>query len=297
MIRKFFGTVLFGSAVLFAKTADFVAYWNLGDQKDYTVHYSRDFAKKGHVFQTRKASYQVHLNVLDSAEKSYTLEWGTSNADFKMDDLTNQMMDAIAKIGPEVKTLYTTDEMGALQGIKNEAELKQYYAKAIDAMFAQFPDTLAGAAQKFKEMMLGDQMFQNIYLRDLNLFHGAMGAAYEKGPHPSTQVEWPNPFGAGNLPAKMSYVVKKTPAQADYMDLETHTQLDPKSGKLLLDAMSKQLQLDLGEVKKMGVKIEEITQYRLRKSTGWPISVRYEKKVQMQDNTQSEILEIQEIKP
>lgn len=289
---------MIGAAVAAPKSLDFVAYWNKGDQRLYQVQYTKKSITESGVEKVKKTNYTVSLKVLDSTEKSYDVEWTSSNYDISDTEMSTGTMNELRKLGANIPVLYSVDEMGAFAELKNKAQIKELTTKAMDIAFKELPKDSATEQRiaAMKSMFLADGVLEALMLRDVQVFHSPYSGSYSLGKPQVYAIEWPNLWGTDPIPAQMTVKVVKFQPQKDLAELDISSKIDPKKAVKLIKAVFDQLGTEPEKGKMPNqLDITEHSKYVVELSTGWLKSLKYVKTAKFMGQTQIETYEFKRV--
>ena len=107
----------------------------------------------------------IQLVVVDSTSKGYLIEYNTLNSTVEYNDslLTRVMQSIMEKMG-DVKVLFSTDEYGTIEHVKNWTEVKNYMKAASKAIFDSIYANLPAMSEVFPRQRFEAQiatMFSN----------------------------------------------------------------------------------------------------------------------------------------
>lgn len=275
-------------------TATVVGFWKNGEKKFYRFSQEEWSEKEGDTAAAKKiiTQYFAQLNILDSSESGYTVEWIMKGVKtLNSPDPNSQRIFAISE---GLRFLYTTDPSGAFGDLLNLDEIKSHIHRGFDGIMADksfIPEAKANLA-KIRDRMLEDANIEQLYIEDIRYMHYLYGYEFHKD-HPMLyESEMENAYGGEPLQAKNEIHLQRIEPSLDNVVLRMSSSIDKEQGQKVLTASQKALDRDtasgpgVAHVKpnKIGAIFMEIDLtllYNISIRTGWVKTFTYIKDVKL----------------
>lgn len=203
-ILLFIGTISNGQINLADSTVQVISYWDKAEKQNYSVTLEKTKIKGEDTTSTELTTYEVEVTVLDSSQKSYTIQWLYKN--FKTNN-QNPTIQKLVNISKDLKVIFKTDEVGTFLEVLNWKEIRDFNQKAIT--------TLRNDLKSIPEMdKVLDQMYstfstkesiESYSIKDIQQFHNFHGAKYKLGEIVEAKLQLPHSlFGSELLDANLS---------------------------------------------------------------------------------------------
>jgi len=254
-----------------------VSYWVIGENHRFACTHTEE--KKGEGEDSKKtASYNIDMSIVGANDTSYFIEakyngiQADSSADYA-EKLMAQLMEGFV-----VK--YRTDELGALQEIKNVDEIKAYLVKGYEMAIAQYKgkEGLYDSLLQVKEYLTSDEMVLQA-CEEITMLHFFHGGEYNRLKPGYGASEFPNLFGGPAFPAQAKIEVSKVATDKSQFEVSQFTKLDAVAAKPLILSTLKTVYKNLGipipedaELIKH-LEIKESINAQIQAETGWPLHV------------------------
>lgn len=198
------GLLLFACAaqaqLLNDSTLQCVSYWNLDESHVFEVQHYKEKITGNDTIRSQSISYKARLSVVDSTATSYTILWHYYDYEPEAGDSLMRMLMSIAN---EMDAVYTTNEMGVFQDLKNAVEMQEYMYQGLDSMakmYASVPGMNTIIAQ-LKQSFSTKEAIVNGSIEEILLFHRLMGNQFETGKTYQSDVQLPNIWGGAAFDA------------------------------------------------------------------------------------------------
>lgn len=183
----------FGQINMEDSSAQVVSYWSIGDQQSYTISLQKVKLKGADTTSNEIMTYDVDVTIIDSTEDSYSVEWFYHNY---QSTSTNEIVQKITTLSEDLKVIIETDELGAVIGVENWEEVRDYIQGAISPL-----------KEEFKGIPQMDQVFDQAFsiyqtkqaieaaaIQDVQQFHNFHGARYVLGEVLEFPMQVPNMY-------------------------------------------------------------------------------------------------------
>ena len=161
-------------------TVQIIAYWEVGDQVDYTsLKREYDIDAEGNETQKSSSSETVHFEVVATTDTSYTLKvtyddiFDIRTSEFSLTD------EELASL-PNPAYLIRTDEFGTFQGIENMEELTAAFQSAAPIISKAFERSIGSDGKEVIDILVQEMTSPDVITRavisdiaPLLYFHGA----------------------------------------------------------------------------------------------------------------------------
>lgn len=142
-----------------------IAYFCKNDTMCYQYQDYEAKVEKNDTIVDHYIKSDIQLVVVDSTSKGYLIEYNTLNSTVEYNDslLTRVMQSIMEKMG-DVKVLFSTDEYGTIEHVKNWTEVKNYMKAASKAIFDSIYANLPAMSEVFPRQRFEAQiatMFSN----------------------------------------------------------------------------------------------------------------------------------------
>lgn len=264
----------FGQINMSDSTAQVITYWDKGEKQNYTVT-NEKIKIKGVDTTTRDiTSYDVEITVLDSSEKSYTIEWLYKNITTNNE---NPIIQKIMNITKEMKVVYNTDEFGTFVEVVNWKEIKNYIQKASSTLRKDYKDIpeMDKVIKQFEKTYTTKEAIESASIMDIQQFHTFHGAKYKLGEVLEGKLKVPNLYGTEPFDSDFSvYLDEINEEDNNYIIRaiqEVNKEQLTEATFNYLTTMAKNMKLDLPtreDLKDLGN--ETLTASRIH-GTGWVV--------------------------
>lgn len=180
-----------------------IPYWNKGAVYEYEVTETEYDFKRYDTINRKTTSYDLKLTIIDSTENSYTVEWKTKiNMPTENPEIIKIIEEHFKDLG-DYKILYKTNELGAIQEITNQDEVKKYYTRLMNIATKDL-NLSENEKKLFFQFIDNDEYFDTFLLQDLNQFHQFYSYQFTTTPI-INEIEYTNPFTNTPIQLKQTY--------------------------------------------------------------------------------------------
>ena len=237
----------------------FIAYWSKGDSYDFKVTKIKKRWTNDKLTKNDSTQYIANFKVIDSTEKSYTLQWTFKNF------LTNsyrenlhklyenkQALNDIVKKYDVTKVIYKTDEYGEFLEIINWKDISALMSNMLGELEKSIkirkPDKINEVRQAmapFAEIYSSKEGIEQLIVYELQYFHFPFGTEYDTNEPFEYEQELPNMVG-GEQPikadAKLSIV--ETDFENFYCVLKEESTINPDDTKRQVISLFKKMGIE-----------------------------------------------------
>ena len=148
-------------------TVQIIAYWEVGDQVDYTsLKREYDIDAEGNETQKSSSSETVHFEVVAATDTSYTLKvtyddiFDIRTSEFSLTD------EELASL-PNPAYLIRTDEFGTFQGIENMEELTAAFQSAAPIISKAFERSIGSDGKEVIDILVQEMTSPDVITRSV----------------------------------------------------------------------------------------------------------------------------------
>ncbi len=188
------GLTSFGQINMADSTAQVITYWEKGEKHNYFVTAEKIKIKDSDTTSREMITYNVEITVLNTSEKSYTIEWRYKDIKTNNENPTVQKLMNITK---NMKVIFKTDELGAFVEVVNWKEIKDYIQKATSALkknFKEIPE-MDKVINQIEATYSTKEAIESVSIKDIQQFHTFHVAKYKLGEVLEGKLKAPNIFG------------------------------------------------------------------------------------------------------
>lgn len=187
-------------------SAQAVTYWNKGDVQTYVITNERLSLKGADTSELESGTYEVTLEVLDSTENSYTLQWVSNVVGTRAEDVLRQKL---LEVSGNVRIIYKTDEMGTFLEVVNWEELRDRIDKAIEMLVGMDGDTKGNPiAEAVRKLYSTKEAIESVVIKDIQQFHLFFGVKYLLNNPVEMELKVPNIIGPEPFDARLVVELK-----------------------------------------------------------------------------------------
>jgi hypothetical protein len=171
-----------------------VTYWNKGETQQYDFKNQKIKIKGADTTSKETTTYNVEVLVLDSTEKTYTVQWTYKNI------ITSDPNPAIQKLttmNKDMKVIFKTDEVGIFLEVVNWKEIKDFISKALQTITKDFDKVpeMKNVFAQLEKMYSTKEGIENGAIKDIQQFHSFYGSKYKLGEVIEGKLQLANMFG------------------------------------------------------------------------------------------------------
>lgn len=193
--------------------------------------------------QNLRARTVIDVRVISANADGFVLEWVPGAAVLISSAAPNPLLGIDTQALRDTRFRLKLSADGELQGVANEAEVAPKLKTAVDDIVRQVLATIPEAERKvyldFIRQTLSVDLLIATAIRDATIYFGLNGATLSVGEAVEFDLEQPNPFGVGTLPA--TFRVRMDSASADRASLSSTTTYDSAALMRTTVAVAKQV--------------------------------------------------------
>lgn len=190
----------FGQIDMSDSSAVVMAHWKLKESQKFNVSSFKNSTEEDKLISSEAVSYNVTINVLDSTQVGYLLEWTRSNFDITIEDeLDRQLLE----ITNDIPFMVLTDEFGSSieslnwEDIGNEIKKR---AEKLKEAYSDSPGQIQRIDKAVRQASNKDLVEMNLML-DIHQYLAFHGAKYKFDERIDMKVKVPNNYGGDPLDA------------------------------------------------------------------------------------------------
>lgn len=247
----------------------FVAYWNKGDVYKFRVTKIQKRWKGLKLTRNQNNSYIARFEVIDSTSKSYKIKWRYKNQLANNLAIPKKLQERFEKYKFK-EVIYTTDELGAFQGIENWKELGTAMQEFVKETTKHLLPSLEPAAQtKFRQAMLqlltmykSKEALEQLVFKEIAYIHSPFGAEYNTADSVQYEDQLPNLIGGSPIKADASVHFAKVDTTEGRCTMIQQLKLNPDDSKRMIKDFFRKMGL-MNEEAKTALKqaLIDITDY------------------------------------
>lgn len=223
----------------------FIAYWSKGDSYDFKVTKVKKRWTNDKLTKNDSTQYIANFKVLDSTEKSYTIQWSYKN------NLINTYKKNLNKIYEDknaineivkkydvTKIVYKTDEYGEFLEIINWQEVSDLMSKMLGELEKSIqirkPDKLKEvekAMEPLAKIYSSKEGVEQLILYELQFFHFPFGSEYDVNIPFEYEQELPNMVGGEPIKGNAKLSIIEVDFEELYCVLKEEVELNPDDTK------------------------------------------------------------------
>jgi hypothetical protein len=298
IILSLFIANAFGQINMEDSTAQVIGYWNIGDKESYNVSLQKIKLKETDTISNELMTYEIDVTVIDSAANSYSIEWFYYN--YKTNS-TNEIVKKMTSLSADLRVVIETDEYGAIRGIKNWKEVRDYLKKSVSQIKNDFKDipNMDKLLKQIEGMYTSKAAIESTSIKDAQQFYTYHGGKYLLEELLVLSMQLPNiynpktPFDAKTTvhldelnPEENNFIIRSS--QEVDSDQLTNTTFE------YMKKMAKTLKTKEPKKEEIGTLTNVTTIASRIHGTGWPIYSILTKTVNTMDvtNIEERIIEI-----
>ena len=239
----------------------FIAYWSKGDTYDFKVTKVKNRWTNDKLTKSDSTQYIANFKVLDSTEKTYTIQWSYKNT-YKenLDKIyeDKKTVNEIIKKYDVTKIVYKTDEYGEFLDIINWQEISDLMSNMLGELEKSIqirkPDILKEvekAMEPLAKIYSSKEGIEQLILYELQFFHFPFGSEYDVNIPFEYENELPNMVGGEPIKGNAKLSIEEVDFEELYCVLKEEVVLNPNDTKRQVIMLLKKMGID-------GSKSEEI---------------------------------------
>ncbi|MBS1661760.1 MAG: hypothetical protein JST68_12005 [Bacteroidetes bacterium] len=262
---------------------DCVIHWQPGAKKTYSIiHEKSTTGGPGNAAPFRFV-YEADVTVIDSSAQTFTVKW-----EFRLPDdfkMAHPRLSDSLPVFNGMSMIFKISKMGAFVTLENWEQVRDAYVKQMEISLPRKQDSFALATMKaVKEMFNSKTTVEATLVREIQLFHTLYGYRFTTR-EASESTQLPNPFGGEPFPAYQTYQLTNLDPAKDAYTIVFRLKMDTANLNKISDPLFEKMNIkdnaSLEEARKQlkNYNIQDFTEYRFIKSTGWVSRLFYERSV------------------
>ncbi len=235
----------------------FVGYWNVGDSYSFKVSKIDKSWEDGNLKDERETSYIARFVVIDSTEKSYTIQWSYENTILNRFSFVEDVNHILEKY-KDISIVYKTDELGVLQSIVNGKEVSNQMVAMLDEVesFLNSSDNANHRITKtvippLKEVYGSQSGIEQLVMKELQYFHYPMGVEFDITETYSYPDKVPSAFGGRPIAATGTIEFNTISREDNFCTFTYKLALDPDDTKEMIKQVFKKMGISGKDAKKL----------------------------------------------
>jgi len=280
-----------------------VSYWSKGDVYTFLVKKSKKTWKEEDLSKADSSEYTATFTVIDSTETSYTIKWEFENEYSNLSMIPSKYQSNFKKYQKN-EVIYTTDEVGVFQGIKNWKEISQqmkdFYSQLLEVLKTDESEnlkTLKNMLDPIMKIYSSKEGIEQLVFKEIYYFHFPYGVEYSIAEPLEYEEEFPNLFGGDPLKGLAKIEVIGVDQENEIVTLlNTKNINEADTKRFLMEALKKMGFKDKEveeEMKKAKYIFTDENKFVFYYGPGVPAFVQGKRLVDM--NLKGEIMKIEEI--
>jgi hypothetical protein len=202
-----------------------VSYWDLNEVKEYKISNTKFKIQDKDTVSKYFSESTIQVNIIDSTENSYTLEWKVKSKNVDTEDI---ILKKLATCQTVFRYIYKVDECGRFIELINWQEIKDDFEQAFFKLKLELQTVpnIDMIVDQMEAMYRSRQTIETLTLMDLYLFHYFHGKKYNFNKDINTNIKIPNNFGDKAFDANTSIYIKEINPEKDYYVLDMHQYID-----------------------------------------------------------------------
>lgn len=188
-------------------TIQVIGYWNLKEKQSYAVTYEKfKISDSKDTTDREKITYDVDITILDSTDKSYTIEWFYKN--YRM-GYNTELAKKLMSIAENIKIVVKTDELGSFVEVLNHKEVQGHMKKAISKLGEEFKETpnIEVILKNVEKTFVSKEAIQTLAIKDIHQFYTFHGARYKFNEELTNTIKQANLLGGDPFDAEVSVLM------------------------------------------------------------------------------------------
>lgn len=208
-------------------TVQTVGYWDKKEKQSYSVTTDKFKVKGKDTTSKARLTYDVEITVIDSTDKSYTLQWAYSNFKSTSTDKIRRKLDAAPQ---GLKILVKTDEMGAFEEVLNWQEVRDHILRTSTLLRSEFVNDkdFDVVMKEVEKIYSTKENVEAIAINDIQQFYMFHGGKYTKGEPSEGSIQIANVFGGKPFDADVFIYLDEINKEDDNYVLRYEQSVDEK---------------------------------------------------------------------
>jgi len=280
-------------------TVQTIGYWDKKEKQTYSIVTDKFKVKANDTISRARLTYDVEITVIDSTDKSYTLQWVYSNVKSTSTDKIRKKIDAAPQ---GLKILVRTDEMGSFEEVLNWQQVRDHILRTSSLLRTEFGNDkdFDQVMKELEKLYATKENVEAIAINDIQQFYMFHGGKYTKGEPAEGTIQIPNVLSSKPFDAEVLIYLDEINKDDDNYVLRYEQTVDEKQliaaateyVTALAKKIGKPVPKDLG-IKEM---IHQTIVGARMHEYGWPIYSILTKTVTSEDiiNIEERVIEIKD---
>lgn len=172
-------------------TVQTVGYWDKKEKQNYNIVTDKFKVKGKDTISKARLTYDVEITVIDSTDKSYTLQWAYSNYKSTSTDKIRKKIDAAPQ---GLKILVKTDEMGSFEEVLNWQQVRDHMLRTSSLLRTEFGNDKGFdlVMKELEKIYSTKENIEAVAIGDIQQFYMFHGGKYTKGEPAEGTIQIPN---------------------------------------------------------------------------------------------------------
>lgn len=259
-----------------------IAFWKNGEIKDYYMSNKKNKYEEDSLISSKSINENItRISVLDSSEKSYTLQYEIIN---NLKKLENSSFKQMANVVNDIKDQYTdsdftlrykTDELGAFDSY---IDPEKTYAACDKIMETVKKKTLENLDKKVKnlnplldKLMTGQKLFETMFGVNISNFHNLFGL--KMGENDTLAFDETNDVLENKLTARCILYINSIDTISHDVEYVIEKTYDSEDFSQYLNALFAKNKEIKKAIKNVSYDVFIKSQYFINYTTGWPTNI------------------------
>lgn len=274
LILLVMGATTFGQIDMADSTAQVITYWDKGEKQNYVVTTQKIKINGADTTSKELVTYEVEVLVLDSTDKSYTIQWLYKNIKTTSKNPTMQKAINVTK---DMKVIFKTDEFGALVEVVNWKEIKEYIQKTTLALRQDFKNSpeMEKVISQIEAIYSTKEAIESTSIKDIQQFHTFYGGKYKLGEILEGKLKVPNILGPDPFDSEVTVYLDEINQEENNVIVRSTQTVDKEqlitATLSYMTAMAKNMKIDPPKREDLkNLKNETLVASRIH-GTGWVV--------------------------
>jgi hypothetical protein len=280
-------------------TVQTVGYWDKKEKQIYSIVTDKFKVKGKDTISKARLTYDVEITVIDSTDKSYTLQWAYSNCKSTSTDKIRKKIDAAPQ---GLKILVKTDELGAFEEVLNWQQVRDHILRTSSLLRTEFGNDkdFDMVMKELEKIYSTKENIEAIAINDIQQFYMFHGGKYTKGEPAEGTIQIPNVLSSKPFDAEVLIYLDEINKDDDNYVLRYEQTVDEKQLIVAATEYVTALAKKIGKPvpKDLGIKemIHQTIVGARMHEYGWPIYSILTKTVTSEDiiNIEERVIEIKD---
>ena len=271
------------------------AEWNVGEKFRIELIRSRVRSEDGKLKSGAQSRTIVDFEVVGLHETGYIFQWTHGPVELTEvmgtdAEVPENALKRLSEMCEGLKLRMKTDARGWVEEVENLEEVQEYMGKVV-AELSQLmrgkdaPKERADEFRKLMQTMMAPAGLQVVVLKAPQLFHSCSGCAFALHDTQVMDAVLPNPLGGSPIPSKLTLEMVGIRPGEGVIEVEIKQSFDPEKIKDVVDEILERMASTIGrkglEADLPVIDLKDSGRQFIDMSTGWPVSIRHERVLQV----------------